>query len=78
LVLILAASFLAAILGWNLPLLLPLAYLSACAVLGIYAGKRVQLGGHLAMLAVLPTMHLFWGVGFIAGFAFRAKPKTSD
>lgn len=78
LVLVLGASILAGLLGWTLPLVLPLGYLSACAALGIYAGKKVQLGGHLAMLAVLPTMHLFWGFGFIAGFAFRAKPKTSD
>ena len=75
---LIAASLIAALFGWTLPLVLPLAYLAACAGLGIYSGKRVLLGGHLAMLAVLPTMHLNWGAGFIAGFLFRAKPKTGD
>ena len=77
-VVVLAASLLSAALGWTLPLLLPLAYISAIAGLGVYSGKRVQLGGHLAMLLALPTMHVSWGAGFIAGFAFRAKPKTGD
>ena len=78
LVLLLALSLLSAALGWTLPLLAPLAYLAACAALGVYAGKRVMLGGHLSMLVVLPTMHLCWGAGFIAGFIFRAKPKTGE
>ena len=78
LVLIIAISLLSAVLGWTLPLLAPIGYLAACAALGIYAGNRVQLGGRLAMIIVLPTMHLWWGAGFIAGFLFRAKPKTGE
>ncbi|MEY2915528.1 MAG: hypothetical protein RL454_457 [Actinomycetota bacterium] len=78
LVLVLGFSVVAALLGWPLALIAPVGYLAACAALGIYAGKRVLPGGHLAMLAVLPTMHLWWGAGFIAGFLFRAKPKTGE
>ena len=78
LVVLMVAALLAGLLGWTLPLLAPLAYLAACAALGVYAGRRVMLGGHLAMLLVLPTMHLCWGAGFIAGFIFRAKPKTGE
>jgi len=78
LVILIAASLLSALLGWTLPLLLPLGYLSAVSALGIYAGRRVLPGGHVSILLALPTMHICWGAGFIAGFAFRAKPKTSD
>jgi len=78
LVLILALSLIAGAMGWTLPLIAPIAYLAAVALLGIYAGKRVLPGGHLAVLAVLPTMHLCWGAGFIAGFIFRATPKTGE
>ena len=78
LVVVIALALLSAVLGWTLPLLAPIGYLAACAALGIYAGNRVQLGGRLAMIIVLPTMHLWWGAGFIAGFLFRAKPKTGE
>ncbi|MEN9990202.1 MAG: hypothetical protein RL508_1181 [Actinomycetota bacterium] len=78
LVLVIAISLICGLLGWTLPLLAPISYLAACAALGIYAGNRVLLGGRLAMIVVLPTMHLWWGAGFIAGFLFRAKPKTGE
>ncbi|MFM7029700.1 MAG: glycosyltransferase family 2 protein [Micrococcales bacterium] len=78
LVVLLSASGIAALLGWSLPLLLPLGYLSAVAALGIYSGRRVLPGGHVSILLALPTMHISWGAGFIAGFVFRAKPKTGD
>ena len=73
LVTLLGLSLLAAALGFTLPLVLPLAYLAACAALGIFSGRRVMLGGHLALLVVLPTMHLAWGTGFIRGFLFGAR-----
>lgn len=72
LVTVIVLSLLSAALGWTLPLVLPLGYLAACAALGILSGKRVLLGGHLALLVVLPTMHLAWGAGFIRGFLFGA------
>jgi len=78
LVIVLAASLLSGLLGFTLPLVLPLGYIAAVAALAIYSGKRVMFGGHLAMLAALPTMHLYWGAGFIAGFLFRAVPKTGE
>jgi glycosyltransferase involved in cell wall biosynthesis len=78
LVLVLALSLLTGALGWSLPLLAPLGYLAAVAMLGVYAGKNVLPGGHLAVLVALPTMHICWGAGFIAGFLLRAKPKTSE
>jgi glycosyltransferase involved in cell wall biosynthesis len=77
LVIVLLLSFVCAALGWTLPLLAPLAYLAACAALGILSGKRVQAGGHLLLMVVLPTMHISWGAGFIAGFlGGAAKPKN--
>jgi hypothetical protein len=78
LVLVLALSLLAGALGWHLPLLLPLNYYLACLLLGIYAWNKVLPGGRVAVSIVLPTMHICWGAGFIAGFLFRAKPKTGD
>ena len=78
LVLTLLAAGVAAAVGFTFALLLPAAYLTAVAALGVYAGKRVMFGGHLAVLAVLPTMHICWGFGFIAGALFRAKPKTGE
>jgi glycosyltransferase involved in cell wall biosynthesis len=75
LVIVLLLSFVCAALGWTLPLLAPLAYLAACAALGIVSGKRVQTGGHLLLLVVLPTMHISWGAGFIAGFLGGAAKR---
>lgn len=73
---VLASLVIAPIFPWSL--LVPGGYLAAVGALGIYAGKNVLKGGQLAMLAALPTMHLCWGAGFIAGFAFRAVPKTGE
>jgi len=78
LVLFLLASVITAVAGWPIALTPALAYLAVCAALGIYAGKNVLPGGDALMVLVLPTMHLSWGAGFIAGFIFRAKPKTGD
>lgn len=78
LVVVLALALISGLAGWTLPLLAPIGYLAACAALGIYAGQNVMTGGRLAMIVVLPTMHLWWGAGFIAGFLFRAKPKTGE
>ena len=73
LVTLIALSLLSAALGWTLPLVLPLGYLAGCAALGILSGRKVLLGGHLALVVVLPTMHLAWGAGFIRGFLFGVR-----
>ena len=38
------------------------AYWAACWGIGIFVAKRPML------VVVLPTMHISWGAGFIAGF----------
>ncbi|MEN9714915.1 MAG: hypothetical protein RJA35_382, partial [Actinomycetota bacterium] len=63
---------------WPIALSPVLTYLAVCAGLGIYAGKNVMPGGDAAMVVVLPSMHLSWGAGFLAGLIFRAKPKTGE
>ena len=73
-----ALALVAAFLGWWPALLAPAAYLLAVCALAVYAGKRVLPSGRAAILVVLPTMHLAWGAGFIAGVLFRAKPKTGE
>jgi len=73
LVLAILASLVISLIGYPIALVAPVLYLAVCAGLGVYAGKNVVPGGDALMVVVLPTMHLSWGAGFIAGlFAGRA------
>jgi glycosyltransferase involved in cell wall biosynthesis len=62
LVIALALAFVFNILGWETPMLGVWAYWAACWGIGIFVAKRPML------VVVLPTMHISWGAGFIAGF----------
>lgn len=62
-------------LGW----LAPLGYFAIISLAALTArpvqAKKYQVGTRMAVLFVLPTMHYFWGAGFI--FGFFAKKITS-
>lgn len=76
LVLAILASVVALGLGHLLGILLPAAYLTAIAALSVTA-SRLSLKSRVALLVVLPTMHLSWGWGFLLGF-LRGAAKTVD
>lgn len=62
LVLALGLALVLNLLGWDGPMIGLWAYLAVCAGIGLFAAKRWML------VVVLPTMHIAWGAGFIAGF----------
>jgi glycosyltransferase involved in cell wall biosynthesis len=76
LVLSLIASLVVIALGHPLAIMLSAAYLTAIAGLAVTA-SRLSLKSRIALLIVLPTMHLSWGWGFILGF-LRGATKTVD
>jgi len=50
---------------WPPALVIPAGYLAAVVVASLVAGRRPAM--MLRLLAVYPTLHLSWGVGFLAG-----------
>jgi hypothetical protein len=76
LVLSLLVSLIVLASGHLLGILLPAAYLTAIAALAVTA-SRLSLKSRIALIVVLPTMHLSWGWGFILGFV-RGATKTVD
>ena len=46
-------------------------YLASIAVIALFA--RLGFGAKLRLFVVLPTMHYFWGLGFIIGNLFRPQ-----
>ncbi len=72
----LIASLVLIALGHPLAIMLSAAYLTAIAGLAVTA-SRLSLKSRIALLIVLPTMHLSWGWGFILGF-LRGATKTVD
>jgi len=50
---------------WPPTLVVPAGYLVAVVVASLVAGRRLAM--MLRLLAVYPTLHLSWGVGFLAG-----------
>ena len=48
-------------------------YLASIAVIALFA--RLDFGAKLRLFIVLPTMHYFWGLGFIIGNFFRPQIK---
>ena len=50
-----------------------LIYLLSIAVIAVFA--RLEFGAKLRLFIVLPTMHYFWGLGFIIGNLFRPQIK---
>jgi succinoglycan biosynthesis protein ExoA len=46
-------------------------YLASIAVIALFA--RLDFGAKLRLFVVLPTMHYFWGLGFIIGNLFRPQ-----
>jgi len=49
-------------------LLIPAAYLAACAVIGIAYALRGRGAFMILSAVVLPAIHLSWGAGFIRGY----------
>ena len=76
LVAVIAAGLVQLLLGNNLGILPLAGYLSAVAALATTA-SGLSVAGRLALLRVLPIMHLAWGFGFWLGFV-RGAAKTVD
>jgi succinoglycan biosynthesis protein ExoA len=64
-------GFLATLNAWWL---LPLFAYAAVVLGGAWLSKGLSLKSRIALMAVLPTMHLSWGIGFWRGvFTFRGR-----
>jgi hypothetical protein len=51
--------------------LLPTFIYTLFVLLSAASAKGLKLGSRLALLLVLPIMHLSWGSGFLSGLLFR-------
>lgn len=76
LVLALLVSLAVLVFGHPLGIVLPAAYLTAIAALSVTA-SRLSIKSRVALVIVLPTMHLSWGWGFLVGF-LKGAAKTVD
>jgi hypothetical protein len=63
-------------LAWRKALLLPAGYLASVAVAAAITGTSAERRARL--LAIFPTMHLSWGVGFLIGSAGLDQAERND
>lgn len=59
---------------WRRALMAPLGYAGGVVVGAVVTAGGRRLGLALRLMAVLPTMHLSWGLGFLAGERLRRRP----
>ena len=72
LVLVLTLGLLSFFLGFGGILgLIPTSIYIALVLLSAISAKKLNLASRIALLLVLPTMHLSWGSGFLSGLLFK-------